>query len=87
MTTNEKRNLDFDDLTLGDLMDFEEQTGKSLQDLQVEGAAGLDVKTMGVVVWLLRRHDEPELTLDEAIRTTRIGDLNLDVTAGSSDPQ
>lgn len=93
--------LDPDDLTLGEMEEFEEITGRTLSDL-MRGEIALDdedkprrdakgkvlreinprAKEITALVFLARRREEPDFTLDQA-RAVKLTELRL----GSEDPQ
>lgn len=60
-----------DDITLGEMIDVEEELGKPLSVVFEEGQA----KATAVVAWILKRRDDPTFTLADARRLT-IADLN-----------
>lgn len=69
--------IDPNDLTLGELMDFEEASGEKVSDVFAasEGAApSFSARTLTALVWVIRRRDDPNYSLDDA-RTVKIGDL------------
>ena len=59
-----------DDITLGEMIDIEDELGKPLSVVFEEGQA----KASAVVAWILKRRDDPTFTLADARRLT-IGDL------------
>lgn len=64
--------LDFDALTLADIEDLEDYTGKTLQEItqEMQSAAERAVMPRGrlltVLAWMLKRQDAPTMTLDQA---------------------
>jgi len=60
--------LDMAKLTLGDMADWEEYTGKPLTSLAGVDVATLSAKEMIAVVWLAGRQDNPSFTLEDAKR-------------------
>jgi hypothetical protein len=61
-----------DNLTLGDIEDFETASGVSVTTLTDGGT--LPVKAVVALVWVVRRQTEPAFTLDDA-RRLRMADL------------
>ena len=78
-----KLELDFDSLTLDEVEIIEEHTGKDITDL-----VSMDVitaKVAKVLVWIARRRNEPELTIDQCGGMT-LGELT-DFLGVGSDPK
>jgi hypothetical protein len=78
-------------LTVGDLEDLEEITGQSFGDLfsllgQLEagGMHKLPIKLITALVFVIRRHENPDFTLADA-RKVRINELEL-VLGDEPDP-
>lgn len=67
--------LDVEALTIGDLEDFQDVTGKSLGDVLGEGHGG-DMKVLKAIVWIAKRQQDPTTTLDD-VRSIRFADLSL----------
>jgi hypothetical protein len=57
-------NFDINDLTIGEVADIEEATGKAIGDLFGEGTS--QARTMQAILWIVRRRDEPGLTFEQA---------------------
>lgn len=58
-----------EDLTLGDLEELEELSGKPMNEINVRSA-----RSLLIIWWLFRREQEPELTLDD-LRSEKISVL------------
>ena len=86
---NEPRIIEMDpnELTLDDLETFETMTGLQFMEMQGKNFTAFPVKAINVLVWLFRRHEEPELTLEECKRTTKIKELGLAQSAEPVNPQ
>lgn len=71
-----------DDLTLGDLEDFETDTGedlpKILNGVGPDGKVAASAKTMVSLIWILGRHNDPAFTKDDA-RAVRLSELKVEV--------
>jgi hypothetical protein len=67
--------LGFDALSLGECEEFEEMTGVSVSSLE-ESAVGLPIKAITVLVWLTKRRDDPDSSLEDA-RKLKISDLDF----------
>lgn len=63
--------LDMDKLTLGELEEIEDATGRSLSDMD-QGS----VKTMNALAWIAKRRKAPMTTLDD-IRQLTAGDIEV----------
>lgn len=76
--------VDFDDLELGELEDFEEATG--LDFTQMKPGKALPVKALTALVWIVKRRTEPDFTIEDArkmkLSTVDLGDANP--TGGNS---
>jgi|TARA_R110002051_G_scaffold295592_2_gene361402 hypothetical protein len=60
----ERLELNFDDLTIGEIEEIEELTGRSIQSIQdPEAPMG---STLRVLAYIIKRRDNPEFTLEEA---------------------
>jgi hypothetical protein len=60
----ERLELNFDDLTIGEIEEIEEITGRSIQSIQdPEAPMG---STLRVLAYIIKRRDNPEFTLEEA---------------------
>jgi len=57
-------NLNVDDMTIGDVADVEEVTGRSLEELFAEGQP--KGRAMQALVWVTKRRDDPEFTFEDA---------------------
>ena len=74
--------VDLDDLTLGELEEFEDITGQSFDQAQEGGFRS--VKALIALVFLSRRKVDPAFTLDDA-RNTKVTSLRLN-TGAEGDP-
>jgi|13_taG_2_1085334.scaffolds.fasta_scaffold127592_2 hypothetical protein len=73
----ERLELNFDDLTIGEIEEIEELTGRSIQSIQdPEAPMG---STLRVLAYIIKRRDNPEFSLEDA------GDLI--VTQGDDDDE
>lgn len=80
-------NIDFNDLTLGDIEDLEDTAGLNMRDLMGKSAKELPTKALIALVWIVKRHENPDYTYEDA-RNLRIGTLgSVDVTDSSANPQ
>lgn len=77
-----KLSLNKDTLTLGDLDDFEDVTGQSLDRIleAFDGAGdsalgGLPMKSVIALLWICGRQDDPDLTYDK-VRAIPIAELS-----------
>lgn len=68
--------LDPDELTLGDLDDFEETVGESFFDCIKPGVMP-STKALLALVWITERKSDPTYTLAQA-REVKVGDLDID---------
>lgn len=69
--------LDVDKLTMGDLEDFEDKTGRSMLSLAGEDFGSLPSRTLTALIWITGRADDPDFTWDDA-RKVRLADLDSD---------
>lgn len=92
-----KIKLNPNDLTFGDLEDFEQFTGKGLMDtFDTVGTNGnvqaLDVKSVVGLLWISGRQQDPSFTLEQA-RKVKISELEIEVgeepdpTSGGDSPK
>jgi len=58
------------DLTLGELAEWEDATGKTIAQMR-----DMTSRDLAAIIWLVRRREQPSLTLDDVLRTVRLGDL------------
>lgn len=65
-----------DDLTIGDLEDFEEIVGASIDDAFQDGKS-VSTKTLKAVVFITKRRDNPDFTLEDA-RKVKVSELVLE---------
>lgn len=72
-----------DDLTLGEVETIEELTGAPLSKLI--GNGGVTAKAAVALVYVIRRRSDPDITL-EAVKATRLGDIDLEFVASTPDP-
>lgn len=68
--------LDPDELTLGDLDDFEEAVGKSFFECIANGATP-SPKALMALVWITERKTDPTYTLEKA-RDVKVGSLDIE---------
>lgn len=68
-------------LTLAELCDFEEAAGVAAM---VAFKEGLSAKAITALVWVLKRRDDPQFTLDDA-RATTLADLGFAAEGGGED--
>lgn len=61
----DKLTVNIDDLTLGELEDFEEAAGISVADIQARGGS-MPVRAVSALVWVTKRRDDKDFTLDQA---------------------
>ena len=75
--------IDVNDLTLGEVEFFEQESGLSLGDLQ-EGR--MTAKAVTALVCLVKRRDEPDFTMDDA-RKVKLSefDVTADPTTGEDE--
>lgn len=84
-----KLRLDPDSLTFGDLEDFEDATGEKLLEAFTGAAEGeLSAKALIGLVWICKRQDDLEFTLDDA-RKLKLAEIEFeapepDPTPGSA---
>lgn len=76
-----KIKLDPNDLTFGDMEDFEQETGEPLlAALDALGKNQASAKTLIGLVWVCQRQIDPGFSMDDA-RKVRLSDLEVDVSA------
>lgn len=75
MAKNDNMDINFnpDDLTVGELEEFEEISGMTLSGLG--RGAGLSAKAMKAIIYLDQRRKNPKFTLEDA-KAVKIGSLN-----------
>ena len=75
--------IDVNDLTLGEVEFFEEQSGLTLADLQ---AGQLTTKAVIALVCVTKRRDDPAYTMDDA-RKVKMSDFEVsaDPTSGEDE--
>lgn len=63
------------ELELGDIEDFEELSGVPLASITRE--SGLPIKAVRALIYVLKRHDDPEYTFEDArhIKFHEMGDI------------
>lgn len=64
--------LDIDDMTLGELDEFEEKSGQSLADFET----GLKAKSITILVYLFLKRSNPDYTEDDA-KKVRLADVDF----------
>lgn len=85
--TTETLNIDLNELTLGDLEDFETQSGVDFREAIKGGASNMPLKALTCLVWLSKRKQDPNYTLEDA-RSIKIAQLQgLAVTETPANPQ
>lgn len=72
----EKLRFDPEDMTVGDLEDFEEVTGRPLSEVFKGGEAAFDAKVIKAMVWIAFRRDDPEFSLDDA-RNVKVSEIDI----------
>jgi hypothetical protein len=92
MPASETLKFNPDDITIGDLEDFEEITGRSMDDVFAFDAGGkptkvdVDSKTMKALVFIIKRQSDPSFTLEQA-RDVKLGALDVgDDESKADDP-
>lgn len=70
----DKITIDLDDLTLGEMDDFEKASGIGVQDLQ-DGS--MPTQAVIALVWLSQRRANPKYTIEDA-RKVRMSELDFD---------
>jgi hypothetical protein len=84
----ETLNVDFNRLTLGDMEDFEDLTGKpfmqTMEGITKGSMASVPIKTLTALVFLVKRIENPAFTIEDA-RKVRVTDLVFDL-GGEPDP-
>lgn len=76
-----KLDLDPNDLTIGDMEDFEDVTGSRLDELlgtRNGDGVKFTAKQLVAFVWIVTRKSNPAFTLDDA-RATKITDLEVNL--------
>lgn len=84
-----KISLDPNDLTFGDMEDFEQFTGQGLMDTFAKVGEsgdlnGLSVKAVVGLLWICGRQGDPAFTVDDA-RKVKLTELEIEV-AEEADP-
>ncbi len=77
--------IDFDDLALGDVQDFEDELGIDFEQFKTDptGMAALQgqskTKVLITLVWIMKRRTDPSFTLADAraIKVTALGTLKM----------
>lgn len=82
--------LDVDDLTIGDLEDFEDVVGEPLMGFVGNTGKAMSAKVMKALVWITRRRDDEGFSLEDAA-AVKVSALDWagdeeDGDEGSSDP-
>ena len=72
MGMTDRITVGFDDLTLGDLEEFERMTGRNLSAM----ANNMDAPALRSLVYLVCRQTNPDYTLEDAGRV-RFGDIDF----------
>lgn len=71
--------VDPDELTIGDLEDFEDASGQAFEDAFAEGPDGNvkpSLKAIKAIVWVVKRQSNPAFTLEDA-RKVKLADLQI----------
>lgn len=87
-TPGESLRVDPDELTIGDLEDFEEAAGVAFEDAFVAGPDGNvkpSLKAIKAIVWVVKRQSDPGFTLDDA-RNVKLVELEIGSEAEGSAP-
>lgn len=69
-----KLTLDFDDLTVGDIEDFEAACGIDITTL---GPGNVPSKALAPLIWITQRRTNPAFTIEDA-RAVRISELEYE---------
>lgn len=81
-----KIKLDIDELTFGDMEDFEEFAGVPLMEAMQQVQAGqMPLKPAIGLIWICQRAINPNFTLDDA-RKVKLNDLEIDLEDDEPDP-
>jgi len=81
-----KLDLDPDNLTLGDMEDFEAVAGRGLTEAMEDYKAGtISMKEVVGLVWICGRAANPAFTLDDA-RRLKVTDLEVEVAEPDPTP-
>lgn len=81
-------NFDINDLTIGEIADIEEATGKGISDLFADGTS--QARVMQAVVWIARRREDASFTFADAgnMTFTELNEaFNITDDGGDVDPQ
>lgn len=70
-----------DDLTLLDVAELEDEFDETVEDLMRSGR----MKPLLYMAWLIRRHTEPDVTLED-VGSPRLGDLVAEAEAAGGPP-
>lgn len=91
MSDDAKIRFDANNVTVGDMEDFEEITGKVLDEVFAGAETGklkLEAKTLKAVVFIAKRHEDPSFTLEQArdvkISEVEVVPLGVDPTEAAS---
>lgn len=83
-----KVKLDFDSLSVGDLLDFEEKTGANLIETttQMEKTGQAPMKALVGLLWICRRSEDPSYSYEDArkMKITELAEIEFEVVG--SDP-
>jgi hypothetical protein len=77
--------IDPKDLTIGDLEDFEELTGKSFNEAFAavkKDGSGVNLKDLKAIIFIVRRKTDPAFTIEDA-RNVKISEFRV---GGDEDP-
>lgn len=74
MSNSTKVKIDPEDMTLDELEELEDRIGGSFDEAFDAGKP--KVAVLKVIVWILRRRDEPALTLDD-VGSVKLSDIDL----------
>lgn len=75
----ETLNVNVDDLTLGEVDDFEEASGLSIVDVSklLKGKKPLPAKALIALVWITKRRADESYTLEQA-RSVKVSELETE---------
>lgn len=79
---NETLKVELDELTIGEVEDIEEVTGRHIAEIGQELVNGpVRAKTLKALTWILKRRDNPEFTLEDA------RGIKIDVWLNGQEPE
>lgn len=72
---NENLSFDLDDMTIGEMVLFEESTGRTFSDM-----ANMNAKDLQALALIVLRREDPEATMDDA------GAIKISALMGGEEP-